>query len=242
MDPSGQGWVFLLAGLVCLVIFEVFITFLGFITISQLFFIISQLLIIIGLTIIIFQNRQREKQSQGSHKQDGTNSDTVRLLDPLTRLPTKRQFEAKLKIEYEKALRSQKPVSILAVGIDDFNKIINQFGQSGVNTVLQHVAWILEKSIRSMDIVAHTNAEDFHILLIGIDIQEANFVAERILKRIEETPVRFDDHDVHVTCSIGLTMFPTKETSPLSSLVKMQVADTHLAFAHQKGGNRIISG
>ncbi len=238
---GSPGWQFLLSGVALLPFAEFIRGWLGLYNIFGWFiFFASQALIGYGFFLNFTNERRRNAAIQETIQQNSRLSETQSLIDPVTRLPNQRQFESRLREEYQKSLKEHHPVSIMAVGLDDHKTIVNTYEQLGSDAAIQHIAWVLEKSVRDFDLVARTGVDEFHLLLRGTDPQEAALVAERIRQKVEKTPAHWKESQIYLTCSIGVVIVPAAGTVPASPLILMKSADTALLLAHQKGGNRVV--
>lgn len=90
---------------------------------------------------------------------------------------------------------------------------------------------------RGEDLIARQGGDEFTILLQGISIvQSISLIAEKILAAISE-PFAVDGHEMHVTASIGITIFPFDDTD-IEHL--LQNADTAMYRAKESGKNNFL--
>ncbi len=238
---SLQDWQFICFGVVLFPIIFLSFTLLGYQNIlGWVLFLISQTSIAFGFFKMYLVDRRRSNFIDEIKEQDQTSLDTVALFDPLTRLPNQRQFDTKLRIEYQKNLRDHKSIAVIALVIDDYKALINSHNLGSADVAVQHIAWILEKSVRDFDIVARTSPDGFHILLQKSDAQDSALIAERIRNKVAGLPAQTKDQSIQMTVSLGVTVLSENSTAPISHQALLKAADTALLLARQKGGDRVI--
>jgi diguanylate cyclase (GGDEF)-like protein len=89
-----------------------------------------------------------------------------------------------------------------------------------------------------MDTLARLGGEEFVILLPQTDLAEARYIAERLRRTLEHTPIHTDAGPLHVTISIGAMSHPTSDDDlPVHKLV--QRADQAMYLAKRSGRNRV---
>lgn len=127
--------------------------------------------------------------------------------DALTQLLNRRFLPAILARESEIARTEGKPFALLLIDVDHFKRINDQHGHQAGDRVLQQVAAILQNTVRSGDFVFRYGGEEFLVLLVEMDPQHAQRVAEKIRKRIaSETLMIAGGEQLKVTVSIGVAM------------------------------------
>lgn len=127
--------------------------------------------------------------------------------DALTQLLNRRFLPAILARESEIARTEGKPFALLLIDVDHFKRINDQHGHQAGDRVLQQVAAILQNTVRSGDFVFRYGGEEFLVLLVEMDPQHAQRVAEKIRKRIaSETLMIAGGEQLKVTVSIGAAM------------------------------------
>jgi diguanylate cyclase (GGDEF)-like protein len=128
------------------------------------------------------------------------------LHDPLTGLPNRRLLVDRLEHGLSRARRQQSPIAVLFVDLDHFKEINDGFGHVVGDVALQTVARRLEELMRESDTVARTGGDEFVVLLEDLSSpDDAALIAERIRVGLS-TPLVVEEHDLAVTCSIGLAI------------------------------------
>lgn len=160
-------------------------------------------------------------------------------LDPLTGIFNRRYFENQLSKELQRASRYEHTLSILFIDIDQFKKINDEFGHQVGDHVLEQLSEILERSVRSVDVVARYGGDEFIILLPETKKNYALKTADRILKHIKNHDFFADDLKVKdLNISIGIAGFP-EDAGGTYELIKK--ADGALYEAKREGGGRAVA-
>lgn len=162
--------------------------------------------------------------------------------DALTGIPNRRNFDEHLKQEWQRGIRSQRPISMLLMDIDHFKRFNDALGHPAGDTCLQRVASVLSGSLlRCTDFVARYGGEEFACILSETDLEGALGVARRIKARLASAAISHPDSPVsqHVTLSIGLaTLVPDPQILPVDLTLE---ADRRLYEAKRQGRNRVHS-
>ena len=128
--------------------------------------------------------------------------------DALTGLPNRRLFSDRLNLALAHARRNQQKLAVMMLDLDNFKEANDTLGHSEGDKLLQAVGERLTSLLRKGDTVARMGGDEFMLLLPEIAGGEgAAEVAQRILESIRE-PYVFDDHELHVTTSVGIAVYP----------------------------------
>lgn len=131
--------------------------------------------------------------------------ETRAMYDPLTNVLNPRAFLSISRGELERARRTQSPLSLIALNIDNFKSIRDQFGENIANDVLTVVAQGIREKSRPYDGVGRYDADTFLIILPGVIGQDAERIAGRILKGIYNTEITLlDGTRLNVQLSAGI--------------------------------------
>jgi diguanylate cyclase (GGDEF)-like protein len=164
--------------------------------------------------------------------------------DGLTGLPNREMFKEQLNRLLPLAKRRDKMVAILFLDLDNFKRINDTLGHDLGDKLLREVTNRLIQWIRPSDYPSRANAEntivsrlggdEFTIYLSDIDrVQDAATVAQRILDVLSK-PFMLDTHEVFITASVGITVFPS-DGHDVDTLLKN--ADTAMYHAKDQGRN-----
>jgi diguanylate cyclase (GGDEF)-like protein len=134
--------------------------------------------------------------------------------------------------------RSERPISVLMMDIDNFKRINDTYGHLIGDEVLHNVAAIAKQNLRGTDIVTRWGGEEFVILLHDSGSDGAFQVAEKIRSEVENMHLNEDKHMLpKITLSIGYVTYQSGSNN-FSNMVKC--ADEAMYFAKQNGKNRVI--
>jgi diguanylate cyclase (GGDEF)-like protein len=158
--------------------------------------------------------------------------------DALTGLANRRAFELALAREIDRVARSGEPALLLALDIDHFKRVNDQWGHSAGDQVIKAVASALIDSVRPMDLVARVGGEEFAIILPNCASAFGETVAERVRRRVERMPVAVGlAQQLHVTVSVGGAFAPQWVRSTPALWVER--ADQQLYRAKSQGRNLV---
>ncbi len=150
--------------------------------------------------------------------------------DNLTGLPNRILFLDRLKQAMSLAHRHHKLAALLFLDLDRFKVINDTLGHPTGDKLLVQVAKRLSGALREIDSVARFGGDEYTIILCNLERREdAELVAHKILNVIAR-PYNIDDHELFVTASLGISVYPM-DTEDLDSLIKK--AD--VAMYHAKG-------
>jgi diguanylate cyclase (GGDEF)-like protein/PAS domain S-box-containing protein len=128
--------------------------------------------------------------------------------DPLTGLPNRLLFNDRVKQAIALAARHKKQVALLYLDLDGFKHINDSLGHSIGDKLLQASGERLVKCVRSADTVSRQGGDEFVVLLSEVEHPEdAAITARRLLQAVAQHH-SIDQHDLHVTTSIGLSLYP----------------------------------
>jgi diguanylate cyclase (GGDEF)-like protein len=164
----------------------------------------------------------------------------IGLVDMLTKIPNRRGFEERLKVEWNRALREKTPISILVMDIDKFKNYNDTYGHQQGDAALKAFADTASKSLmRGVDFAARWGGEEFVILLPGTNAGGAAEIAERVRKNVEAAIIPTDEGtETKITVSIGVSsIVPDSNTSIRGFIEK---ADQALYKAKESGRNRFV--
>jgi diguanylate cyclase (GGDEF)-like protein len=166
--------------------------------------------------------------------------------DSLTTLPNRASFKGRLRLALDEAEKKDITGAVLFMDIDEFKRINDTLGHDVGDELLKQVSTRLTLQMRQgdaislssgkeiKDIVTRLGGDEFTILLTDIkNKKSAGLVANRILEHISQ-PFNLNDHEVYVTSSIGIAVFP-RDGADVDKLLKY--ADTAMYHAKSMGKN-----
>jgi diguanylate cyclase (GGDEF)-like protein/PAS domain S-box-containing protein len=181
----------------------------------------------IGAVIVFHDARQSATQSaklayQAQH-------------DALTGLPSRVLLLERLSRAIGLAKRHDHQVALIYLDLDAFKPINDEFGHAVGDQLLQSVADRLSECIRDTDTVCRQGGDEFVVLLSEItNPKDAAMIAEKILGDLVK-PFRIDNHELRITTSIGISLYPDDGTDDHTLLNN---ADTAMYQAKKSGCNQ----
>ena len=126
-------------------------------------------------------------------------------IDQLTGLYNRGYWESCLKQEYQRFFRIEVASSLLIIDIDHFKKVNDTYGHPAGDEVIRRLSKALLEVTRTTDRVGRYGGEEFVILLVGTNAQQAQSVVKRLQERINKLTVNHHEHNICFTLSMGLT-------------------------------------
>jgi diguanylate cyclase (GGDEF)-like protein len=154
--------------------------------------------------------------------------------DPLTGLASARRFADRLTVAIVHAQRHRQKLAVVELGLDRFARVNERLGRSHGDDLLRSVALALESSLRQGDTIARATGDVFTILLPGIKRDEDVTVIADKLRLALRSPFSIGGHDLLVTASIGMAIFP--DDGPDADTL-LQSAAVSMSRAKKKGGD-----
>ncbi|PKH04949.1 EAL domain-containing protein [Moritella sp. Urea-trap-13] len=156
-------------------------------------------------------------------------------LDFLTGLPNRYMLHDSLSSELNKAERTGKSVAILFLDLDHFKEINDTLGHDVGDKLIQDTAKRLRRCVRETDTIARLGGDEFTVILGGLDeFHLVERITNKILNHISQ-PFQCGDEMVHISSSIGITIYP-EDGIAVDTLLKN--ADQAMYAAKEQGRNR----
>jgi diguanylate cyclase (GGDEF)-like protein len=183
---------------------------------------------IIGIFLGFISQRWRSKEEQLEH---------FSVYDKLTGVYNYSYFIDRLNEEINRADRYEYPLSLVMIDIDRFKDFNDTFGNQKGNALLEKLAKIIKRCVRSVDTTARYGGEEFVVLLPNVD-SDAQVVAERIRKEVEKASFEGDveQPQVRKTVSCGVATYPADAASDTELIVN---SDEALFMAKVTGRNKV---
>ena len=131
------------------------------------------------------------------------------ITDGLTKLHNHRYFQDHLTREIKRVSRTNAPLSLILVDIDDFKQLNDTYGHAAGDEVLISLASIMNENARESDLIARYGGEEFVILMPNTDLAGAVHLAEKIRMAVESTRLIIGDRmkPTDVTISLGVALY-----------------------------------
>jgi diguanylate cyclase (GGDEF)-like protein len=154
--------------------------------------------------------------------------------DPLTGVASARRFADRLAVAIVHAHRHKQKLAVVQLGLDGFTRVNERLGRSHGDDLLRSVALALESTLRQGDTIARASGDVFTVLLPGIKRDEDVTVIADKLRLALRSPFSIGGHDLLVTASLGIALFP--DDGPDTDTL-LQGALVAMKRAKQKGGD-----
>lgn len=168
------------------------------------------------------------------------------VTDGLTGLYNRRFITELLTIEVDRALRTGRPMSVIAIDIDHFKRVNDTFGHPAGDAVLVEVGRRILTALRSSDVLARTGGEEFLVIAHDTEAEAALEVADRIRMAVSASPagtnaasVPASRHDAELTMTVSIGLATVEEDDSYDDLARR--ADRALYAAKEGGRDRVMS-
>jgi diguanylate cyclase (GGDEF)-like protein len=141
-----------------------------------------------------------------------------------------------LDAELRRARRSKLPLSLLMFDLDNFKNINDRHGHLCGDAVLAAIGAIMKSELRGSDVKCRYGGDEFMVILPDTPVGGARQVSDNLRRAIAERPVVWNDGQITVTASFGITAVNTADHDPRSAIAR---ADSALYRAKQVGRNAI---
>ncbi len=162
----------------------------------------------------------------------------IAITDPLTKIYNRRFFYEAAEKEFERARRSNSPISLIIFDIDHFKEVNDTYGHLTGDQVLINLVNLCQRNTRSIDIFARFGGEEFVVLMPDTDPKSAQEMAERLREMVAEKPLASSgEADVSTTISLGIAHWDSQSSLEINILLDQ--ADQALYQSKKAGRNRM---
>ena len=154
--------------------------------------------------------------------------------DLLTGLPNRAMFSDRLGYEISQMQHIRKKLGVLFLDIDQFKNINDSLGHATGDSLIKDIAARLKSCIREIDTIARIGGDEFSILLPLMNRPEDGSKIAREIMEAFKKPFLIEDHELSVTASAGISIYP-EDGEDADSLLKN--ADIALHYAKDQGKN-----
>lgn len=128
--------------------------------------------------------------------------------DTLTGLPNRNLLHDRLKLSIAQAIRDQHLLGVLVLDLDRFKGINDTLGHQTGDLLLKAISKRLSACIRDSDTLARLGGDEFVVILNNVGSEEGiTAVAKKVLTIVSE-PVYIEGHEIYITGSIGIAVYP----------------------------------
>ncbi|MEQ1517867.1 MAG: PAS domain-containing protein, partial [Usitatibacteraceae bacterium] len=139
--------------------------------------------------------------------------------DALTSLPNRAMLQDRMQQAIARARRNGVRVAALFIDLDRFKEVNDTLGHRIGDELLREIAERLKVTLRESDFLVRLSGDEFMVVLEQLaDLEPPRLVAAKILEEIRR-PTRIEGHEIHVSASIGISLFPD-DADDVESLLK----------------------
>jgi diguanylate cyclase (GGDEF)-like protein len=157
--------------------------------------------------------------------------------DMLTGVLSRRAIVARLRSAFVVARAQERPLAVLFLDLDHFKRVNDSYGHRAGDQCLRAVIAPIATELRQGDALGRYGGEEFLVVLPGATVANAEGVAERIRRRVEEMPMLISGVRVGLTLSIGVATLEPDVATP-DDLIERADAALYLS---KSGGRNLVS-
>lgn len=139
--------------------------------------------------------------------------------DDLTQLPNRAMLQDRMQQAIVRARRGNMRVAALFIDLDRFKEVNDTLGHRIGDELLREIAERLKRTLRESDFLVRLSGDEFMVVLEQLtDLDPPRIVATKILEEIR-VPINIEGHEIHVSASIGISIFPD-DANDVETLLK----------------------
>ncbi len=165
--------------------------------------------------------------------------EALSTVDGMTGVANRRRFDETLQVEWGRAARDKRPLSVALIDVDWFKTYNDRYGHPAGDACLRQLARVFEAGVmRSGDLIARYGGEEFVLIAPDTDLNGINTIASYLCQEVFALALVHEDSPYgRVSVSIGVaTAYPHHGSKPLQLV---QQADAALYRAKQQGRHRV---
>jgi diguanylate cyclase (GGDEF)-like protein len=164
--------------------------------------------------------------------------EAIVLTDPLSGCFNRRGLNQLAEREVSRAVRRKLQIAVLAIDVDHFKAINDEFGHLTGDEVIREVGALLRETAREVDVVARVGGEEFTIIAPDSNDEGAMILAERVMQAFRAHRFRSLPPDRRITTSVGVAAAPARDDEIAKTLAAR--ADEALYVAKRNGRDRAV--
>jgi diguanylate cyclase (GGDEF)-like protein len=173
-------------------------------------------------------------QELNERKRAEARLDQLAHYDTITHLPNRHFFNERLKRVVARAQETSHTAGMMFIDLDNFKIINDTLGHDVGDVLLKAVAGRLSEHLRTGDIICRIGGDEFAVIVEDLTGREQlAIVAEKIIGALTHR-LRLEGHDIYVSASIGMSLFPD-DASEIPEWLRN--ADTAMYYAKERGKN-----
>jgi diguanylate cyclase (GGDEF)-like protein/PAS domain S-box-containing protein len=154
--------------------------------------------------------------------------------DALTGLYNRHRFQQELNRTMMECERKKSLCAVMFFDLDEFKSVNDTYGHRAGDALLIRVAGEISALVRKNEVLARLGGDEFAILLPAVSDDEAERLAERVVRAVAQIPFQFEGQTLRLTTSLGIAYFPTQAADSDELVAK---ADIAMYQAKQAGKN-----
>lgn len=169
---------------------------------------IIYLIISIILIFTLYILTQRTQKAETELKLTKDKFEKLASYDQLVGLPNRHLFKNELRNRIEEAKRFNQIIAVSFIDLDNFKIINDTLGHDQGDMLIQKASKRISQLIRQYDVLARFGGDEFILMMPNIDSQsDLMNIMDKILKEMAK-PIKLNSEIVHITISIGISLFP----------------------------------
>jgi len=166
---------------------------------------------------------------------------TIALIDGLTGVANRRQFEQVLPVSWSQCAREKQPLTVILLDIDFFKHFNDTYGHTEGDVCLRLVAQKIHDTVnRPYDLVARFGGEEFIYILPNTDLIGGTYVAQQIVDSIVSLKIPHINSPISAFVTISAGVSSVVPEYDMSSTTLIEEADKQLYIAKDRGRNRVL--
>ncbi|MFH1729122.1 MAG: diguanylate cyclase [Pseudomonadota bacterium] len=161
-------------------------------------------------------------------------------LDGLTQVYNKKFFMECLFNEFSRSKRYRRDLSLVLFDLDHFKLVNDIHGHPAGDYILKRLSSLVTRNLRKEDIIGRYGGEEFGIILPETNEEKAGQIAEKLRKLVEGIDFNYNDKDIPVTISMGVTSLTPSLTKFKNYNDMIEDSDKALYEAKKRGRNRVV--
>ena len=173
---------------------------------------------LLGMLVILPKDRELKKEKKELHStisnilamslkntQEYHRLKEMAVTDGLTGIYNYKGLRDLTAMEFQRARRYHKPLSLIMIDVDNFKAINDSLGHPAGDYVLRELVGCLKSSVRNTDLVARYGGDEFVILLPETEIWESEVLVKRVLHTIKSHAFKWESEMIKVEVSYGIS-------------------------------------
>ncbi|WP_225561926.1 bifunctional diguanylate cyclase/phosphodiesterase [Rhodanobacter sp. DHB23] len=186
------------------------------------------------VSVLDFRMRSRTAVLVGSLAEANEELSYLALHDSQTKLPNRVLLHDRLEREIQAANRDKGRFALMFLDLDGFKAVNDVFGHRAGDLLLVEIAQRIRANVGDEDTVARIGGDEFVLLARIGEPADAARTAETLMKVIGE-PIFVAKHELHVTCSIGIALYPGSGATQQELMTNADAAMYHAKASGRKG-------